>query len=236
MCYFDKTLEKKSKHDSIIDIDSNRLLAQYEFKKQLNCSSLSESVPGHKNDLDAYKKKYKYRYGKKKGLAKLDCYYERKIFDKIEQVHDLAKKFVDDKKSYKKEIYRKYGYLFITFALIPLLGLVIRIVFSKYNPLSEKLCFSECRSKHDGSNNLDDTPQKAQETHLGKNLILTSINQDTCNIIVAVNSVITYLLIILFLFVVIYILIKVIKYEKLKSCKGKMSIKEHYKFYKNLLK
>ncbi|KMZ82385.1 hypothetical protein PVIIG_06101 [Plasmodium vivax India VII] len=124
---FDRALEKKSKPDSIIDIDLKRLLAQNEFKKLLDHSSLSKNLPGYSkfkeiknekkistygqvkkgkaNDLDVYKKEYKNRYSKKKGLAKLDCYFEKKIFDKIEHVHHITKKFVDDKKSYKKEIY-----------------------------------------------------------------------------------------------------------------------------------
>ncbi|VUZ99555.1 Plasmodium exported protein, unknown function [Plasmodium vivax] len=186
--HFDKTLEKKSKHDSIIDIDFNRLLAQREFKKQLGHSSLNENLPdyskikeiknekyistyghvkkGKVNNLDAYRREYKNRYRKKKGLAKLDCYYEKKIFDKIEQVHDLAKKFIDDKKSYKKEIYRRYGYLLITFALLPLLGLVIPVFFSKLNPFIKNWCLSDCRYKHDGSKgnsiNYDTTPEDAR--------------------------------------------------------------------------
>ncbi|SCA81963.1 Plasmodium exported protein, unknown function, partial [Plasmodium vivax] len=234
-----------------------RLLSQYEFKKKLNHSSLSENVPGHSkfkdikndkytstygdlkkgkaNELDAYKKKYKYRYGKKKGLAKLDCYFEKKVFDKIENVYDLADKFADDKKSYKKEIFRKHGKVLITFALLPLLGLVIPGFFSKFNPLTANWCLSNCVSKHDGDNsNYFTTEQESQNFHQQQGLFMASINQDTWNIITTVNSVVTYLLIILFLIVIIYILTKVIKYEKLKSCKGKMSVKEHYRFCKSL--
>ncbi|CAI7721696.1 Plasmodium exported protein, unknown function [Plasmodium vivax] len=256
---FDRTLEKKSKHDSIIDIDFNRLLAHHELKKQLNYSSLSKNSPGYSkfndiknekyistyghlkkgkaNELDAYKKNYKYRYGKKKGLAKLDCYFEKKVFDKIENVYDLADKFVDDKKSYKKEIFRKHGKVLIIFALLPLLGLVIPVFFSKHNPLTAKWCLRDCRNKHNPSDSgTDNDEQAALETHNKQNFFMASIDQNTWDIITAVNSVISHLLIILFLLVIIYILIKVIKYEKLKSCKGKMSIKEHYKFCKNLLK
>ncbi|SCA82179.1 Plasmodium exported protein, unknown function, partial [Plasmodium vivax] len=234
-----------------------RLLAQYEFKKQRDHSSLSKNLPGYSkykdikndkytstygdlkkgkaNELDAYKKKYKYRYGKKKGLAKLDCYFEKKVFDKIENVYDLADKFVDDKKSYKKEIFRRHVKLLITFALLPLLGLVIPVFFNKHNPLTEKWCFSSCRSNHKDNNNAYQDLETAKQAHSRKGLTMISIDQDTCKIIVTVNSVITYLFIILFLFVIIYILMKVIKYEKLKSCKGKMSLKEHYRFCKNLL-
>ncbi|SCA82219.1 Plasmodium exported protein, unknown function, partial [Plasmodium vivax] len=228
----------------------------YEFKKQLNHSNLSKNLPGHSkfkdiknekyvstygdlkkgkaNELDAYKKKYKYRLGKKKGLAKLDCYFEKKVFDKIENVYDLADKFVDDKKSYKKEIFRKHGKVLITFALLPLLGLVIPGFFSKFNPLTEDWCLSNCLYKHEGiitdRNNFDTDAVAARNTHDKKGIFMAYINQDTWNIITTVNSVISYLLIILFLFVVIYILIKVIKYEKLKSCKSKMSVKEYYRF------
>ncbi|KNA00999.1 hypothetical protein PVNG_03106 [Plasmodium vivax North Korean] len=262
-CDLDRILHKKSKQGSIVDIDFKRLLAQYEFKKQLYHSSLSENLPGYSkfkeikndkyistyghlkkgkaNELDAYKKKYKYRYDKKKGLAKLDCYCEKKVFDKIENMYDLAEKYVGDKKSYKKEMYRKYGKVLFTFALLPLLGLVIPVVFGRHNPLTVKWCLTNCLYKHDGSNvknrnNYDNNLETARNTHNEKGIFMASIDRDTWNIIIAVNSVITYLLIIIFLIVIIYILIKVIKYEKLKSYKGKMSVKEHYRFCKNLLK
>ncbi|SCA83546.1 Plasmodium exported protein, unknown function, partial [Plasmodium vivax] len=238
------------------DIDFNRLLAHHEYKKQLDHSNLSKNLPsyskfrdiknekniskyshvkkGKASDLDAYKKEYKKRYDKKKGIAKLDCYCEKKIFDKIEHAHDLAKKFVDDKKSYKKVIYRKYGYLLITFAVLPLLGLVIPVFFGEHNPLTQVLCLSNCRSKHGTSKTTPDSVEEALKIHKSAGLFMASIDENTWNIITTVNSVISYLLIFLFLFVVIYILIKVIKYEKLKSCKSKMSVKEYYRFCKNL--
>ncbi|KMZ83402.1 hypothetical protein PVBG_06044 [Plasmodium vivax Brazil I] len=60
------------------------------------------------SDLDNYKKCYKNRYSKKKGLAKLDCYYEKKVFDKIDKIYELSRKMKNDKKAFKKEIYNKF--------------------------------------------------------------------------------------------------------------------------------
>ncbi|EDL42578.1 variable surface protein Vir35, putative, partial [Plasmodium vivax] len=60
------------------------------------------------NDLDLYKKLYKHRYSKKNILGKLDCYCEKKIFDKYDQIHDLAEKLQNDKKTFKKKGKQKF--------------------------------------------------------------------------------------------------------------------------------
>ncbi|VVA00132.1 Plasmodium exported protein, unknown function, partial [Plasmodium vivax] len=102
-CDFDVTLEKISKPDNIIDIRFKRSLAKHEFRNKLEQSGLREELKDYRNfklkknsedisaygglkrrssnKLDTYKKGYKDRYGKKKGLAKWDCYYENKIFN-----------------------------------------------------------------------------------------------------------------------------------------------------------
>ncbi|KNA00607.1 hypothetical protein PVNG_03204 [Plasmodium vivax North Korean] len=228
-CDIDGALDKKSEYDSIIDIDFSRLLAQHELKKKLDNSCLSKNLPDHSklkdiknekniptygqvkkgksNYLDVYKKEYKNRYGKKRGLAKLDCYYEKNIFDKIEQVHDLAKKFVDDKKSHNKEIYRKFGYLIITLALVQLLGFVIPILFG---------------SKKEGEALINFRTHTDITTHA---------------VIFWANKIIlNYLFPILVLLIFIYIFIKIVKYELLKSGKGKINRKEYINFCKDLFK
>ncbi|CAG9480076.1 unnamed protein product [Plasmodium vivax] len=60
------------------------------------------------NDLESYKKDYNRRYAKKKGLAKLDCYYEKKIFNKIDEIYELSRKVNNSKKALKKEMYKKF--------------------------------------------------------------------------------------------------------------------------------
>ncbi|CAI7718314.1 hypothetical protein PVIIG_05751 [Plasmodium vivax India VII] len=56
--------------------------------------------------LDNYNKDYERRYAKKKGIAKWDCYCEKKIFDKINNIYELAEKMQNNKKGFKKGFYR----------------------------------------------------------------------------------------------------------------------------------
>ncbi|KMZ88773.1 hypothetical protein PVBG_05865, partial [Plasmodium vivax Brazil I] len=80
------------------------------------------------NDLDLYKKLYKHRYSKKNILGKLDCYCEKKIFDKYDQIHDLAEKLQNDKKTFKKKVNKIFGIRLILFGLIPVLELIIPLL------------------------------------------------------------------------------------------------------------
>ncbi|KNA01744.1 hypothetical protein PVNG_06331 [Plasmodium vivax North Korean] len=65
------------------------------------------------NELDIYKKSFACKYSKKKGLTKLDCYCEKKIFDKLDGIYLLAKNMKDDKKGFKKKICKRYGLPFV---------------------------------------------------------------------------------------------------------------------------
>ncbi|VVA00202.1 Plasmodium exported protein, unknown function, partial [Plasmodium vivax] len=135
----DRILEARYNLDKRVDMHFRRSLAKHEFKKNLDNTSLREKLPDCRNhgvkkkedvissygqlnkavlnDLDNYMKGYNKRYYKKKGLAKLDCYYEKKIFDKIDYINKLAEKLENNKKSYKKKILRKFVFKFILFAL-----------------------------------------------------------------------------------------------------------------------
>ncbi|KMZ76562.1 hypothetical protein PVIIG_06339 [Plasmodium vivax India VII] len=109
----------------------NRLLAKHEYKEELDDLNLggnlvdNEVPPNINNEEDVtstykylkkrrpinlflYKKGYKDRYSKKKGLVKLDCYYEKKIFDKLDGIFLLAKNMKDDKKGFKKKMRKRY--------------------------------------------------------------------------------------------------------------------------------
>ncbi|KMZ96468.1 hypothetical protein PVNG_06188 [Plasmodium vivax North Korean] len=135
-----------------LSIRFNRILAKYELKNDLHKTHVRQNysdygmnknikngaekkstysqVKGEKlNELDAYKQGYKCRYSKKKGLAKLDCYCEKKVFDKIEYINDMSTKLQNKKKSFSKGILTKYNILFILFSLLPLLGLIFPILF-----------------------------------------------------------------------------------------------------------
>ncbi|KMZ96165.1 hypothetical protein PVNG_05811 [Plasmodium vivax North Korean] len=72
------------------------------------------------NELDIYKKSFACKYYKKKGFTKLDCYCEKKIFDKLEEILLFAKNMKDDKKCFKK-VCKRYGIPF---------GLVLIFVFT----------------------------------------------------------------------------------------------------------
>ncbi|KMZ77127.1 hypothetical protein PVIIG_05337 [Plasmodium vivax India VII] len=143
-----------------MDISYNRLLTKRDFQKGLEQKSLSDDLPGYGktknmktekgistygsltteglNYLDTYKKNYKKRYSKKSGLAKLDCYYENIVFDKIDNIFKLAERTKNDKKYFKRKIRNKYIIPFIIFGLLPILGLILPIILCEYNPLFEK--------------------------------------------------------------------------------------------------
>ncbi|SCO71509.1 Protein of unknown function, putative, partial [Plasmodium vivax] len=133
-------LEMKFKQDRSSNTNFNRLLAKHEFKEDLDDLNLGENLvdcempPNINNEVDdtstyanlkkrrpinlySYKKGYKDRYSKKKGLAKLECYYEKNIFDKLDGIFLLAKNMKDDKKGFKKKICKRYG-LFVGLSLI----------------------------------------------------------------------------------------------------------------------
>ncbi|KMZ81724.1 hypothetical protein PVIIG_05556 [Plasmodium vivax India VII] len=127
-----KDLEIKFKHDISSNTSFNRLLAKHEYNEELYGLNLGENLvdyetpPNINNEDDAtstygylkkrkpinlysYKKGYKKRYSKKKGLAKIDCYCEQFLFNKFDNIYYLAKNHKHDKKSYKKKFMNKYG-------------------------------------------------------------------------------------------------------------------------------
>ncbi|KMZ98409.1 hypothetical protein PVNG_04353 [Plasmodium vivax North Korean] len=169
------------------------------------------------NNIDVYMKNYKHRYGKKKGLFKLDCYYENKIFKKIDYIYDLAKIMRNYKKSFKKNILQNFGYRLIFLSLIPFFGIVFPILFNEKYPLIN-VCFS---SHTHGSNDCKDYYE----------LLFT---ENKWKIFLPLYTTLLSLLIILVLSINFYILIKVLKYERLKCGKGKMSIKEYCRFCKDI--
>ncbi|KMZ76610.1 hypothetical protein PVIIG_05454 [Plasmodium vivax India VII] len=60
------------------------------------------------SDLEIYKKAFKCKYAKKKGLEKFDCYWENKIFDKMDSICQLAKNMKNEKKVFNKTC-KMYG-------------------------------------------------------------------------------------------------------------------------------
>ncbi|KMZ91150.1 hypothetical protein PVMG_00024 [Plasmodium vivax Mauritania I] len=146
----------KFKHGRSSNTSFNRLLAKHEYKEELDHLNSGENLVDYEMPLNinneedvtstyeylkkrrpinlfSYKKDYERRYSKKKGLAKLECYCEKKIFDKIDHIHVLAKSMNNGKKSFRKAIDKKYGMIFILLYLLPFIGLIPRVLSIGYN-------------------------------------------------------------------------------------------------------
>ncbi|KMZ96076.1 hypothetical protein PVNG_06373 [Plasmodium vivax North Korean] len=165
--------------------------------------------------LKLYKTGYKHRYAKKKGLSKLDCYYEKKIFDKIDYINEIRKRMKNDKKSLKKMIIKEHSIL-LFYTLLPLFGLPFPVLLGNLfgdNPLIQ-LCNGG--TGHTASCN---------NTHM---------TQTQYDLAFCTNAVISLSISIITICVIIYIFIKFIKYEKLKAGKGKMNFKEYCRFCKDI--
>ncbi|SCA83509.1 Protein of unknown function, putative, partial [Plasmodium vivax] len=247
---FRKILKIKHEHDNILNINFNRLLVGGKIQTELRSTNVRQKLSDggsykkiiklpddistfsglekeESNNIDIYMKKYKERYTKKKGLSKLDCYWEKKLFDKICYIDNLAKKMKNNKKSFKKKIINKYGYTFIIISLVPFILGIFPMINNEYISLLPKICFRDCGLDHK-------TQSGEQKTHEYFGYKELPINMTVWNIITYLNSVILWLSIFFVLSLVIYIFLKVIKYERLRRGKGKMSVKEYYRFCKDV--
>ncbi|SCA83488.1 Plasmodium exported protein, unknown function [Plasmodium vivax] len=243
---YGRTIENKNKRGSSLNICFKRYLAEYEGETENDKTGLYNNSPCYfenkgtnnfddyvsiygniKNrdsiKLKLYKTGYKHRHAKKKGLSKLDCYYEKKIFDKIEDIDKLVEKMQNDKKSLKKKLYNKFGIRFILFSLVPFFGLIIPLVhYGYFVPTFE--CYADCSiSSH-----------KPHGTHDNTISPQAPISKTTWKTITIANWFIYGVTAFIVLSIIIYIYIKFIKYQRLKACRSKMNIKEYCKFCKSL--
>ncbi|SCA83471.1 Plasmodium exported protein, unknown function, partial [Plasmodium vivax] len=233
-----KFLENGSKNITSFDITTYRLLAKHAYKSEVHRTKLQNNtrddayncklmnVKGNNkmyeqlkqdksNNIDKFLKSYKSRHAKKKGLSKLDCYYENKIFKKIDYIYNIPDNWNKDKKSFKKMILNKYG-IYIFFILLPLLGLIFPVLFGKIfgsTPILEL-----CDKTGTGHSACDKVHMTQTQCYLGEYL----------------NAVTFIFMGIINILVIIYILIKIIKYEKIKAGKVKMNIKEYCRFCKDI--
>ncbi|VUZ99604.1 Plasmodium exported protein, unknown function [Plasmodium vivax] len=152
MDIFHKSLENKNEQGKILNGGIYRLLAKDELYNELgyagkggqllrdnigkgkkkvadDISIRSELNKKGSNNVETYMQNYKRRYRNKKGLSKLDCYCEKKVFDKLNYIYTLSDKMRNDKKGFKKKILKKYGIGLIILSLIPALGLIYYILF-----------------------------------------------------------------------------------------------------------
>ncbi|KMZ94665.1 hypothetical protein PVMG_02554 [Plasmodium vivax Mauritania I] len=201
-----------------------------------NKSTYSQIEKSDVNYLDLYRKNYKNRYSKKKGLSKLDCYYENKVFNKINNIFEISEYMRNKNKFYNKKIFNRYIISLIIFAFIPFLGTILPLFFSDLNPYVKNWCFNTCRSKHiKNDNSKSQTIEAAKTDHQQQQRYLTSLSKDTLGTIQILNFVLLLLSIIIVLFVLFYILLKYIKYARLRAGKGKMSLKQYCCFFNELI-
>ncbi|EDL42696.1 variable surface protein Vir35, putative [Plasmodium vivax] len=221
-----------------------RLLAKQELKKELYHKRLREDLSyvrkGNKeknysddisaytnlkkrglNNLDLYKKVYNHRYAKKNVFGKLDCYCEKKLFDKIDYINELAEKKWNNKKSFIKKIFQKYFIPLFFFSLLPLLGSIFIILFDG----KDKAIIKVCNKSHTGT--ADGKCDNADAWF--------HVN-DTFRAFEEINYILFYYIVpIIVILVIIYILLKLIKYERLKTGKDKMSVKQYCRLCKSIL-
>ncbi|VUZ99603.1 Plasmodium exported protein, unknown function [Plasmodium vivax] len=228
---FGRHLENEYKLQGISEESINRILAKYEIQEELKYPRTSSNLSNNTmnknaqnvlvgrstcgligkkevNDLDEYMKGCKRRYSKKNVLGKLDCYCEKKLFDKMDDIYNIVSKLQNDKKKLKKKLYNIYGTRFIIIALVPLLGLIIPFLFSKYSPLKD-YCDMDCtKSEHKitSSNNV----------HNDSKYPRFLISENALKTIYTVNNVFLGVIYFGVLLLFLYVLIKYIKYEKLR--------------------
>ncbi|SCA83516.1 Protein of unknown function, putative, partial [Plasmodium vivax] len=171
------------------------------------------------NDLDLYKKLYKNRYNKKSVLGKLECYCEKKIFDKFDHIHNLAEKLQNDKKTFKKQVNKIFLIRLILFGLVPLLGLIIPLLKNDDFGIIT-WCFSDC-------DNTDHLKDPVSEKKHKEEINMLSIDKESWKLISFVNFIFLITTGVFILCMVLYILLKMIKYKKLKAGKDKMCLKEY---------
>ncbi|CAI7719089.1 Protein of unknown function, putative [Plasmodium vivax] len=221
---FSKSLENKFEHDKILNINFNRLLARHVQQRKLRYSNMREKLSDHSvieknknisdqistnsqlsdkrlNYIEVYMKDYEKRYRKMKGISKLDCYCEKKLFDKIHNLREFGEMMQN------KKLFKKYAIVLTSIALIPAVGLIFPILFGvdKLWKGAIDYCLDE-KHKIDGSS-VHTNCTKIALTHYQN--ILDSLGKAN-GLIFCFIGVIVFLL-------CIYLLIKIIKYNRLIS-------------------
>ncbi|SCA82146.1 Protein of unknown function, putative, partial [Plasmodium vivax] len=241
---FSKSIENINEHHKISNKNYFRLLSKHEQHRELRDTRFKDKLPDrnlHKNkrnvsdhistysevrskasnNFDIYMKGYKDRYIKKKGLYKLDCYYENKIFGKINHIRDIAEKLHNDKKRCRNFFLKKYGIVLILFALIPAIGMIYPIVFGidkNYIGIAGVCPNSE---HFTGSNPQTHTNTGSEDCDYNWLYVKVDLIKSFGN----VSYTFLFTTTIIVLSIICYIFIKLRKYEKLKAGKCKMNVK-----------
>ncbi|SCA82025.1 Plasmodium exported protein, unknown function, partial [Plasmodium vivax] len=244
---FDNLLGIEEKHVKIIDTVFLRSLAKHGYKKESVHAKLKEKLScdgdtkkanffsdamstygnlknGGLSEFELYRKKYNHRYTNKKGLKKLDCYWENKIFDKIEKVNVIAERMQDRKKCFIKKILNKYTIFLFLFALIPALGGIIPELFGHEDPKerSLKLFIGKCTKVNNQKPNGCENGYYHISVYAGRAMFY-------------MNTIITSMLFIVVVLMLFYISVKYIKYQFLKAGISNITLKEYFRLLKNKL-
>ncbi|SCA60866.1 Plasmodium exported protein, unknown function [Plasmodium vivax] len=150
-----------------------------------------------------YMRVLKRKYPKKKGLKKLDCYCEEKIFKEIENFDKISDSMICSKRNFIKILFKKYPLCLISFFFFISFGNIIPIL------------------------NLYDY----EETNPNKNVTIWQ-NMGIPAFPVRIYSFLYLILWIIIIFATIYTLIKIVKYDGIKDGKSKMKPKEYLSFIK----
>ncbi|KMZ92848.1 hypothetical protein PVMG_01434 [Plasmodium vivax Mauritania I] len=231
---FNRSLAKHDVRNGLIQGQFKEKYSDYEINENIKngdkfISTYEDINEKNINILDTYMKAYKERYSKKKWLGKLDCYCEKRIFDKFDHIQNIAEKMQKNNKFKKNKVPRKYIYGLIILGLLPLLGLIIPSFFNDYNPLIEKWCLKDFTDLHGKSSGTD-----VEQAHTEMGFIRKAIDSNAWNIITTLNYVFLCVSTVIVTFVVFYVLKKVIKYSCLKDGKRKMCAKTYFDFIKKL--
>ncbi|KMZ95036.1 hypothetical protein PVMG_06018 [Plasmodium vivax Mauritania I] len=160
---------------------------------------------GKPNNVEAYLNSYKSRSSKKSGLKKLDCYYEKKLFSRIDKIERIAKEKNFSKSRIKKIIYKKFGILFFLLSLTPLFALALPIDVVKIHAPKLTCTYNYNTAKLQN--------QKVE--------IISITHNDKCKFDIFEYHYLRYIFLFIFIIIVlsliIYTYIKIMKYSRIKS-------------------
>ncbi|KMZ83197.1 hypothetical protein PVBG_06033 [Plasmodium vivax Brazil I] len=227
---FRKGLENICNSKDSLYIAEYRLLAQHDLKKGIYDKKLEDNILNYRdngilkidnyqssvykklqkscsNDLKIYKHQFKRKYARRKGLKRLDCYCEKKIFDMIEKIGEQPVGTSSNNIKLKKNIVKKWGIRFIVMCLIPLIGIIL--------PILDEI----------------DESREVSTACKKKSILSESGIPESVYIIYGIFFIIlTYLI----LFLIIYTMKKVVKYHRLEAGRGKLNFREYCHFCKDI--
>ncbi|KMZ98410.1 hypothetical protein PVNG_04354 [Plasmodium vivax North Korean] len=218
LCLYNYKLNKTYMTNDALGIRIDRLLAKYELavknerskllgkssdyrnnrrmqKGDENISKYNKLGKSKLNNLELYKKNYEKRYNSKKGLAKWECYCENIIFDKFDCVCSLNEKMQSVNKLLMKNVHNKCVLPIVLISLLVSLGSITPILSYMGVTHNTSLCKSSVR--------------KYNDKHA--DCILEAIK------ILNIHRSIYFPLLIMFLLGIIYVILKVLKYKRLKN-------------------